>query len=321
MNITEFVSICPYFLRIICYMFKSHSQSSFFIWLAFITVMVSWGFNWIVMKLAIQHIPAFWFTVFRLLIGIVVVFIVQLYLGKFQLPKKRDLPLILSVGWLQIGIYFCLSTEALHYVGVGRSAILAYTTPLWVTPLAVWLFHEAFNRMKLIGLILGICGILVLFNPLTFPWHDKYALFGNAILLLASLCAAIALLHVRYGKWHCSAVSLFLWQLIAALVPALLFAEYFEPLEKIVWNWQLALELLYSSLISLVFCYWVMLWITRTLPAATTALGTLAVPIFGMIFSSLFLSEVITLNLISATALIMAGLICVVLGSRKVKKI
>ena len=40
----------------------------------------------------------------------------------------------------------------------GRSAILAYTMPIWATLIALVLLHEPLSRRKLVGLALGMIG-------------------------------------------------------------------------------------------------------------------------------------------------------------------
>ena len=40
----------------------------------------------------------------------------------------------------------------------GRSAILAYTMPIWATLIALVVLHEPLIRRKLVGLVLGMAG-------------------------------------------------------------------------------------------------------------------------------------------------------------------
>jgi len=49
--------------------------------------------------------------------------------------------------------------------------------------------------------------------------------------------------------------------------------------------------------------------VNRSLPAIRTALGLLAVPIVGVICSSLALGEPLTVALVAATALIIGGIV------------
>ena len=44
----------------------------------------------------------------------------------------------------------------------GRSAIIAYTMPIWATLIAMAVLHEPLNRRKIVGLVLGMLGMVVL---------------------------------------------------------------------------------------------------------------------------------------------------------------
>ena len=41
----------------------------------------------------------------------------------------------------------------------GRSAIIAYTMPIWATLIAMAVLHEPLNRRKVVGLLLGMLGM------------------------------------------------------------------------------------------------------------------------------------------------------------------
>src|SRR3546814_4137147 len=103
-----------------------------------------------------------------------------------------------------MGAFLALVNVALLHVGAGRSAVLAYTTPLWVTLAAIVLLGERPTAFKLLGLALGFAGVAVLFNPLGFDWADPQVLLGNGMLLAAALAWSVAILHIRAHKWDSS---------------------------------------------------------------------------------------------------------------------
>jgi drug/metabolite transporter (DMT)-like permease len=69
----------------------------------------------------------------------------------------------------------------------------------------------------------------------------------------------------------------------------------------------LAVLLLYGGTAGIALPYWAMQTVNRNLPAITTALGLLAVPIVGVICSSIALGEPLTVALLLATVLIISG--------------
>src|SRR5690348_7359701 len=111
-------------------MTKSFSLQTILLLLA---VIIVWGFIWPLTKLALRDVAPLWLAVLRLLSATICLFAYLLATKKLQLPSKLDIPIILSVGLLQFGVCNFLINEGLVYVSASRSAILIYTTPLWVT--------------------------------------------------------------------------------------------------------------------------------------------------------------------------------------------
>jgi drug/metabolite transporter (DMT)-like permease len=70
----------------------------------------------------------------------------------------------------------------------GRSVVLGYTMPLWVMVGARIFLGEALAPACLVGVTMGMLGIALLFNPLSFDWRDRPAITGNSLVLLGSLC-------------------------------------------------------------------------------------------------------------------------------------
>jgi drug/metabolite transporter (DMT)-like permease len=282
--------------------------------LLLVGVVVLWGANWPVMKVGVLYMPPVWFAAARLVLGAATLFALLWVLGRLTLPTRRDLPVVFTVGALQMAAFLALVNIALQQVEAGRSAVLAYTTPLWVTPVAIALLGERLTSFKLIGLALGVGGVAVLFNPLGFDWSDREVLVGNGLLLVAALSWSIAILHVRGHKWDSSPLQLAPWQMLLAVPPLALISWVTEDWSSIRWTGNLALVLAYNGPLATAFCFWAVVSVTRALPAITTSLSLLAVPVTGVAASALFLAEPLTTTLVAGLVLILGGTGLVNLG-------
>jgi drug/metabolite transporter (DMT)-like permease len=278
-------------------------------WILLGMVIFFWGVNWPVMKFGLQYVPPLTFAVFRVAMGAVVLAAVAAWRGELRLPHRNDWPVVLGVGLLQMAAFMGLINVALQYVPAGRSAILAYTTSLWVVPLAAWWLGEKLTVLRLLGLVLGLAGVAVMFNPFGFDWRDPHTVLGNGLLLFAALLWAILIVQVRGHRWQGSPLSLAPWQLGLAAVTLLPFALLFEDASTIRWGSTLGWVLLYNGPIATAFCFWAMITVTRALPAITTSLGTLCVPLVGYASAAFFLHEHITLSNTVGFVLILSGLV------------
>lgn len=278
----------------------------------FIFIILSWGLAWPVNKIGLSYMSPLWYTAIRLVIGTATMMGVVLAINQFALPRREDIPLIVTIGLLQISIYILLANVGLAYLPAGRSSLLAYTTPLWVMPAATLFFYEEAGLKRWIGFFLGISGLVLLMSPWEMNWRDANILFGSAMLLLASLCWAISMLCARYMHWTKSPLQMIPWQLLIGTVPILLFAFVKEPSISITWNLPLILSLLYTGVLVTGLSYWCGLIINKEIPTIIASLGFLLVPVFSLMISALFMHEVISLLTGTAMALIFFGLVFVV---------
>jgi drug/metabolite transporter (DMT)-like permease len=292
-----------------------HSHRTAYLLLA--SVVVLWGGNWPVMKVALGFVPVLWFTTLRLLAGAAALFAAVALSGNLSRPGRRDLLQLISGGVLQLALYMTLINLGLRFVPAGRAAVLAYTTPLWVVPGALLFLGERLNRFKGFGLALGIAGILVLFNPFALDWSDGRVLLGNLLLMGAALVWAAAMLLIRGRPWHLTPLQLAPWQTLLAGLLVLPAAVAFEGPLAVRPTAHLAVVLLYTGPVCTGFCVWAVVAITRALPAVTSSLAFLAVPVFGMAAAAAALGEAIDPSLIGGLALILGGIALVAYGDRK----
>jgi len=277
----------------------------------FIFIILSWGIAWPINKIGLAYMSPVWYTAIRLVVGTTTMMAIVIAIGKFSLPKIKDLPLIFIIGLLQISLYILLANVGLAYLPAGRSSLLAYTTPLWIMPAAIFFFNEKAGKLRWAGFALGLGGLTILMSPWDLNWSDKEVLFGAAMLLLASLCWAISMLCARYMQWSKSPLELIPWQLLIGTLPILFYAWMKEPLTTLDWNIPLVLSLAYTGILVTGISYWIGLVVNRELPTIVVSLGFLLVPVVSLIVSFIYLDETITLPTIAAMTLIILGVYCV----------
>lgn len=243
----------------------------------------------------------------RNLIGAAASFALMAARRRLDRPPRADLPVLLSITLLHMIGFTVLSTIGLALVPAGRSVVLAYTTPLWVTP-GAWLFlRERYTTRKMIGVVMGLLGLAVLFNPLAFDWSKRDAVLGSIAILAAAFVWAGSILHVRGHRWRSTPFDLLPWELALASVITVPTAFLTAGAPVFEWNWRLVLLLLYSGIPGTVVAYWAVVMAGRRLPASTVSLGLLATPIVGIVVAVAWLGESLTVSLGLAIALVLGG--------------
>jgi drug/metabolite transporter (DMT)-like permease len=269
------------------------------------------------MKLVVQAMPPLWFVVTRLTVGAICLFAFLLATGRLARPTRADWPVICSVSIFQMWLFMALTTIGVQFIPAGRSAIIAYTSPLWVLPAAVWLFGERLTRWKLLGMVLGLAGLIVLLNPASIDWSDGNVLLGNFLLLIGAGMWAIAILHTRRHRWHLSPLQLAPFQMALLIVPACFLAWAVEGPFRADWSWQLIAMLVYNGPLATAFAFWASVSIQRALPSSTVSLSYLAVPAWGLIASTLWLGEALPASLILGGVLILLGVAAIAVADTR----
>ncbi len=277
-------------------------------YILFALVVLIWGANWSVIKLLVETVPPIWSTAIRSGIAALALFILQIASKQLIIPKRHDLPAIIIVGVFHITIFATLMAIGLQYTTVGRSVILGYTTPLWVTPAAIILLKEPLHKLRLLGVIMGIIGVIVLFTPAIDNINTNTVLLGNAILLAASLSWAITIVSIKIIKWHSTAFQLVSWQCLVATILTSFIALYYEGMPNFELTTSVIWQSAYNGLLATAFGFWAMTVVNRNLPAIVTSLGLLATPITGIAFSQYILGETLDPQLIIAGGFIMLGI-------------
>ena len=199
-------------------------------------VVLLWGINWPVMKVGLAYIGPLWFALARNGMGCACLFIVLIGLGRLHLPTRRELPVLISVGVLQVAVITGLIHFALQYTEAGRSAFLTYTTPLWATPLAAIFLGERLTGRKLLGLALGVAGIAALFDPGSFDFGDRRALIGSGMLIAAAMVSASVIVHMRARGRAVTVLELVPWQMLLGTTLLLPAAFLIEGPPQVTWT-------------------------------------------------------------------------------------
>jgi drug/metabolite transporter (DMT)-like permease len=271
-------------------------------------VAVGWGTAWPVIKTILEDIPPLWTLVLRSTIGTATLFAISAGRRSLVLPKRGDTAVVLNVSLLHMVAFAALVSVGLQFVPAGRSVVLGYTTPLWVSIGARMFLGEALTRARVISMIVGMLGLLLLFNPSTFAWHDHPVVIGNLLVLIGSLCWAVSILHVRAHRWVSSPFELIPWQVLLATCTLVPLALLFEGVPRVEWTARLIALLLYGGTAGLALPYWAMQMINKSVPAITTALALLAVPVVGVVCSSIMLGEPVNASLVLAMLFIVGGI-------------
>jgi drug/metabolite transporter (DMT)-like permease len=261
-------------------------------------------------------VPPLWAVAIRTAIGALVMFALALAVRRLVRPRRADVPVLVSVTLLHMVGFTALSSIGLTLVPAGRSAVLAYTTPLWVVPGAALFLGERLTARRLIGVAVGLAGLVALFNPAALDWTQPAIVLGNAAILGAALLWAGAILHIRGHRWQSTPFDLLPWQMALATLFLTPLAWLVSGRPAFAWTPALAALFVYAGLPGSALAYWAVAMAGRRLPAVTISLGLLATPVVSVVLATVWLGERPGASLLVGVLLIVGGVALGAVGAR-----
>jgi drug/metabolite transporter (DMT)-like permease len=250
-------------------------------WLGLLVLTIVWSLNWTVMKVATHYSGPFTFSAQRYVIGTAVLFTL-LALRRNSLKPTPWLPTI-AIGLCQTMAFQALAQWALVSGGAGKTALLAYTMPFWVVPLAWWWIHEKPGLTRWLCIAIAAAGFVCVVEP----WRPLGAPHSIALALLAGLAWAVAtVLSKRLFQQHPDVTPLRLtaWQMLVGTL-GLVIVALIVPQRPVDWTGTYIAALLYNGLLSSGVCWVLWALVVQRLSANVAGLTSLAVPVAGVLFA------------------------------------
>ncbi|HEY0726238.1 MAG TPA: EamA family transporter [Pyrinomonadaceae bacterium] len=278
-----------------------------------------WGSTWLFIKLGLADLPPITFAGIRFVIACTILFSLIL-IRRIQLPRARRDWLLLAVsGILSFGFNYGLVFWGEQYITSGLAALLQATLPAFGLVFAH--FHLPAERLswtKIFGVVLGVCGVGVVFsNQLTVA--GSRALAGCVALILSAMFAAYSNVLVKaYGK-HLNPAVLSAGQMLFGLI---LLLSVGIPLEgnpfRFHWTPMAVIAMFYLAIVGSVIAFLLYYWLVLNMDVTKSMLIALVTPVVAVILGMIVLNEEFGWRTLAGGAMIISGIGFIVV--RKTKK-
>lgn len=284
-------------------------------WVLLVLLTLGWGFNWPMMKLTLADMPVFTFRAFCVATGAAGLFLITRLGGQsLRVPRGQWTRLIVASA-CNVTLWNVFIGYGLTMLPAGRSAILAYSMPIWAVLLSVFILHERLTRRRLLGLVLGMAGMALLIG-------------GEFTVMQASPLGAILVVGAAFG-WALGTVlmkrypmslgttALTAWQLLIGGLPIMIGALIIDRGHWRPIGTPAVIGLVYNMFFVFIFCYWAWFKIAMTAPPSVSSLSTLMIPIVGVFSGIWLLGESPQWQEYAALVLVIAALATVLIPPRR----
>jgi drug/metabolite transporter (DMT)-like permease len=245
-----------------------------------------WGYSWILAKMALAYCGPLELATLRTAIGTTALFPA---LGRVCKPVWPEHPWeALVVGVVQTSGFLLLNNWALSVGEPGKTSILVFTMPFWVLIFAWPLLGERIQGVRWVAVTLAAGGLLVILEP----WGARSSVLGKLLAVLAGACWALGVV-ISKGLHNRHPVDVFnftFWQMALGLIPMLAVVSVSHD-RAIVWTPQFIALVLILGIVATAGGWIAWFYVLRSLPAGTTSMSSLGIPVVALLSSALQLGE------------------------------
>lgn len=304
--------------------FENRSASVTAIWVAMISVYITWGSTYLAIRFAVQTMPPFLMAGFRFLLAGSILYFWRRWKGD-ERPRL--------VHWRSaaiIGLFLLLGGNggvvwAEQRVVSGVAALLVGATPLWMV-LMDWvrgIYRPALPTLA--GVLVGFVGIALLIGPAEIiGLHGAIDPLGAVVLVLASFLWAAGSLYSRNASLPSSPLlTTGMEMLTGGLALAMLgtLSGEWARLNFAAITWPSWLGLGYLVVFGSLVGFTAYTWLLRVAPTTLVSTYAYVNPVVAVVIGNLLADEPLTLRVVLSTMVIVGAVALITftrpLGKRK----
>jgi len=267
---------------------------------------IGWGFNWPVTKFLLGQLPPLTLRGLSgvigalLLAGMALVWRQSLHVPRAIWPRLLVASVLNVTGWM------VLMGLALLWLPASEAALIAYTMPVWASLLAWPILGERPTLLRTLALLMAFAGLASIMGGDGISGSEA-KLPGILMALVGSIGFAVGTVLSKRWPIRLPPISGAAWQVGIGCLPVAIVGLFIETSH---WNavTPLGWWLLVYSVVGQ-FCIAYACWFAALarLPASVAAIGTMAVPVIGVVTSAIALHEPLGAGQIAALIFTLAG--------------
>jgi len=281
--------------------------------LPIVVLSLVWGCNWPILKMGVEELAPLTFRGMTLPFAALGLLLVSRLSGDSVRVPRALWPRVIALALFNIACWNGFVLFGVQQLPAGRSAILAYTMPIWATMIATLVLHEPLSRRKLLGLVLGVSGMAVLIGEQIAV--VRAAPFGALMILAAAITWAFGTVLLRKWQPPIAQNTLSGWMMLLGWIPLAIAAPFLDPQPLASELGQLSARgwfaIAYNIFLAGTVAHWAWFTLARTLPVTVSSLSSLSVPVVGVFSGIVLLGERPGVQEWVALALVVAALFTV----------
>lgn len=287
-------------------------SESAFIRLGFVLLSIIWGSTWLAIKIGLESLPPFYGVFFRFLLAALILFGIMKVRGMAIPTDGESWKLFTAMGLLSLGLPFSIIYWSEQFLPTGLMSILFAVFPFMVAIFShLFLPEEPLNKYKVIGIVLGFVGIVVIFSR-SFSAEgtpNDFSVPGMIGVLVSTVFQAAGVIIVKKKGKAVNPITLNFGGMLVATFPVLGMALAFERFSDIHFDANAIGSIVYLGTLGSVVTFVVYYWLLKRLQVVYLSFLTFITPIVAVVLGAVVLGETLEHNTFLGAAFVLAGIL------------
>lgn len=276
--------------------------------LVFLVTLI-WGLNMVLVKVLVEELPPQTMTALRILMAGMTAFIIMIVGKSFKRLSKREWVYVLLGMIFGVVIHHSLIALGLTMIGAGNASLILALVPITTAILAVLFLGEQLTKLRIVGFVLALMGVFFIQGGSFLTIHLSQ---GELFLFIAMFVQAVSFIFVKKATATLDSKQVTTMMYGIGSVGLIIISFIFEPngfsamLSGSLFTYFLFFV---SGVIATGLGYVVFNGAIQKIGAGKTVIFNNFVPLFGLLFSALFLNEPISVSQMTGFLFIVAGVI------------
>ena len=222
--------------------------------------------------------------------------------------QKKDIGRFMLCALMGVAINQLLFVKGLSLTYPIHASLLMLSTPILITIIAAWFLKEKLSTVKILGLVLGIAGAVILVTSKEKTGNAKEVLWGDVMVLLNAISYTIYFILVKPLMKTYNPIAII--RIIFTIGFFMMLPFCWQEFNEVDWSEYTSLAWLNMSIIVLLgtfLAYLFNVYGIKILGASVAGTYIYSQPVFAAVIAIFFLGESITVTRVLAAVCIFGG--------------
>lgn len=270
-------------------------------------VCLFWGTTYLAIRIGVQRVPPALFAGVRFIIA-GALFLAYLRWKGYPMPKKQEWHHMAIVGITLLVLANGLVVWAEQWVPSGLAAVIIATMPFWSAGLeSVLPSGESLTFRKVLGILIGFSGVVILFGPEMGDSLDSAYLKGVIVLIFVPFFWSAGAIYSKHHPIECPPLVAAGTQTLIAGVVLTTLGTLFGEWSQFTLNLKGMAAIAYLIIFGSIVGYSCFIYALSKLPITTVSMYAYINPVIAVVLGWLILGERLDWSVATATIIVLLG--------------